>query len=133
VEIGAWSGCTTRHQTHRLFFVKKKTEERKKEKRVFSMGQAATKQKRSLEDTESLFDHEGKTAYEWNQEGVASKEDKLSQLDCYCHAMLLAPKEWLGYQNAGHICVSIEWYEGAVYFHEKVRELDKKYLKRYAE
>jgi hypothetical protein len=86
---------------------------------------------------------EGKTSHQWNMEGVNLHTKStapttvaertlhtLRCMDCYLGAVAASPGHWLGYQNAGHSCIQLEWWEGSIYFHERVRELDTKYDNR---
>ncbi len=54
----------------------------------------------------------------------------LGSLDCYCNAIAASPGEWLGYQNAGHCSIRLSWWEGSIWFHEAVRQLDHAYDSR---
>ncbi len=77
---------------------------------------------------------DGKTAHMWNLEGVAMKakttEEILQSMDCYLNAIAAEPGNWLGYQNAGHCCIQLQWWEGSIWYHQRVRELDTAYDKR---
>ena len=77
---------------------------------------------------------EGKSAHTWNLEGVSmhakTTAEILKSMDCYLNAIAAEPEHWLGYQNAGHCCIQLEWWEGSIWFHQRVRELDADYDKR---
>lgn len=70
---------------------------------------------------------------ELNRQGVALSSahprNETGAFEFYCKAIQLAPQSHLAYQNAGHACVVLERWQAALWFHEKVRELDLKYDK----